>query len=94
MVKDPTQMEMFETNDEITRLKKELTFLRQKCDQLKKGMASKYNLLAKLCLFLQEENSRLKHRIDELEKNLQLIPSSEQEEDDYLKKLFEEAYNL
>lgn len=86
-----SQLELFEDNDKISFLKKELSALHQRCEHLKRGMASKYNHLAKLCISLQEENSQLKRRIEELEKTLS-DPYANPEEDDYLSKLFQEAY--
>lgn len=93
MVKNFDQLEIFEEeNEKLSLLKKELAALHQRCEVLKRGMASKYNQLAKLCLLLQEENSQLKKRIDELEKASSAQKASTQLEDDYLRELFQEAY--
>jgi hypothetical protein len=95
MNEDSSQLQLFEENDELTVLKREVLKLRRRCDQLRKGMASRYNQLAKLCVVLQEENSELKRRLDAFEKGDagMAVPMCI-EEDDYLLKLFEEAYQM
>lgn len=93
MEETPSQLELFEENDQISLLKREVLKLRQRCELLRRGMSKKYNQLAKLCMILQEENSLLKRRLDAIEKTDSAADGLEDiEGDDYLLKLFEEAY--
>lgn len=68
MTQDPSQLELFDENTILDMLHKELSGLKKRCDVLRRGMSSRYNKLAKLCIFLQEENALLKMRLEKVEK--------------------------
>lgn len=68
MAQDPSQLELFDENAVMDVLQKELAALKKRCDVLRRGMSSRYNKLAKLCIFLQEENALLKTRLEKIER--------------------------
>jgi hypothetical protein len=84
------QLELFDENDEVTFLRKEVKRLRYQIEKSRRALCSHHNHLAKLCMTLQEENEELKRRLDKLEKMAQL--NGEKTSDDLLEKLFREAY--
>jgi len=90
MSSSTTQLELFESNDELTILNKELEAVKKQNEKLKKTLFSKHNDLAKLCLSLKEELDEMKRRIVIVENDVHRNGKSEN--NDMLKTLFKEAY--
>ncbi len=84
------QLELFEENDELTILGKELDSLKKQNDKLKKSLFSKHNDLSKLCLMLKEELDDVKKRLVTVE-NKQ-VNNGQPVNSDMLETLFKEAY--
>ncbi len=85
-----TQLELFESNDELTILSKELEAVKKQNEKLKKTLFSKHNDLGKLCLSLKEELEEIKKRVGLVEN--QVLRNGQTENSDMLETLFKEAY--
>jgi len=62
------QYELFEENDELSILKKEMVEMRIRNNNVQKGLFARHNDLAKLYMKQQDEIERLKIKIHELTK--------------------------
>ena len=85
-----TQLELFESNDELTILNKELQFVKKQNEKLKKTLNSKHNDLANLCLLLKEELDEVKKRLSTIENHA--LQNNKNQNCDMLETLFQEAY--
>jgi Tfp pilus assembly protein PilO len=90
MTSSTTQLELFESNDDIVILSKELEAVRRQNEKLKKNLFSKHNDLAKLCIALKEELDEMRRRINTLETSV--LRNGNSENKDMLETLFQEAY--
>lgn len=62
------QFELFESNDEMSILRKEMIDLRVSQNNLRKGLFSRHNDLAKMYMRQQCELEKLKLKVEELKK--------------------------
>lgn len=85
-----TQLELFESNDELTILNKELQFVKKQNEKLKKTLTAKHNDLANLCLLLKEELDEMKKRLNVVENHA--LQNNKNQNCDMLETLFKEAY--
>jgi predicted nucleic acid-binding Zn-ribbon protein len=85
-----TQLELFESNDEITILSKELEAVKKQNEKLKKNLFSKHNDLARLCIALKEELDEMRKRMNAVE--TKVLRNGKSENIDMLETLFQEAY--
>lgn len=85
-----TQLELFESNDELTILNKELQLVKKQNEKLRKTLSSKHNDLANLCLLLKEELEEVKKRMNLIENRAEIGNSNQNS--DMLETLFKEAY--
>jgi hypothetical protein len=60
------QYELFETNDDISLLQKEMSELRVSQNNLRKGLFARHNDLSKLYMRQQDELEKLKLKLSEL----------------------------
>lgn len=84
------QLDLFEDENEVSVIRKELKELSQQQDKWKQSLLKRYQDLSKFCLNLQQENEQLKNRLDYLENKLPKDTYSTN--DDLLERLFKEAY--
>lgn len=85
-----TQLELFEPNDEMSILNKELNLIKKQNEKLKKALSLKHNDLANMCLMLKEELDEVKKRLGAVENQPQKNENSHS--CDMLETLFQEAY--
>lgn len=90
MSSSTTQLELFESNDEVTILSKELEAVKKQNEKLKKSLFSRHNDLAKLLFSLKEELDAVKARLNTVENHA--LRNGEQANSDLLETLFKEAY--
>jgi len=87
-----TQLHLFEQNDEISLLKREIVILKKNQEKLRRDLMARHNELAHLCIVLKEELDQIKRdAVKQKEQNSRHVEFESKSEDPY-DSLFKEAY--
>lgn len=57
------QLDLFKENSEIELLSQELTLVKERCENVRKGLFARHNEICKMFMKQQEEIDRLKHEL-------------------------------